>query len=70
MAMHAAKLKNSPRLQRVDKFLSDLRPHTTRDIIRGADVCAVNSCVAELRANGRTINGHWHDGKFYYRRVK
>lgn len=68
--MNAANLKKSARLQRVDEFLSDRRPHTTRDIIRGADVCAVNSCIAELRANGRQINGHWHEGKFYYRRVR
>ena len=50
--MHAARLDTSPRLQRVLEFLSDRREHTTRDIVIGARVCAVNSCIAELRANG------------------
>ncbi len=29
--------------------------HNTLDILIGAGVCAVNSCVSELRANGLTI---------------
>lgn len=53
--MNAARLDSSPRLRRVLDFLSDLREHTTRDIVVGAHVCAVNSCVAELRANGFDI---------------
>jgi hypothetical protein len=48
----AAKLESSPRLQRVHALLSDGRPRTTRDIVTGAHVCAVNSCIAELRENG------------------
>ena len=53
--MKAAKLDSSPRLQRVLGFLWDMQEHTTRDIVAWAHVCAVNSCVAELRANGFRI---------------
>ena len=53
--MNAAHLDTSPRLQRVLGFLSDRREHTTRDIVIGAQVCAVNSCIAELRMNGFDI---------------
>lgn len=53
--MHAAKIDRSPRLQRVLECLADGRWRTTREIMLDADVCAVNSCVAELRANGRDI---------------
>lgn len=52
--MKAAKL-TSPRLQRVLTLLKDGRPHTTREIVRKARVCAVNSCIAELRENGAEI---------------
>lgn len=68
--MNAASLKKSERLKRVDKFLADCRPHTTLEIVQGANVCAVNSIVAELRANGRTINCHRHKDKWFYRRVR
>lgn len=52
--MHNAKLSTSKRLQRV---LSALQkgPRTTRQLIEEAHVCAVNSIIAELRANGYTI---------------
>ena len=53
--MHNARLADSPRLQRVARVLSDLKPHTTRDIIRSACVCAVNSAISELRANGMKV---------------
>ena len=53
--MHAASVKRSPRLQRVRALLSDGRWYSTRDILAGAHVCAVNSCVAELRVNGFEI---------------
>jgi len=53
--MHAAKVDSSARLQRVLEVLLDYKPHTTRDIIREAFCCAVNSCIAELRANGYDI---------------
>lgn len=53
--MRAARIEHSPRLQRVAELLSDGRWYSTLDIIVGAGVCAVNSCVAELRANGLAI---------------
>lgn len=53
--MRAANIANSPRLQRVLGVLFDGEWHSTRTIIRRADVCAVNSCVAELKA---PINGY------------
>lgn len=53
--MHSATIEKSPRLQRVLAVLLDNKKHTTRDIIRKASVCAVNSCVSELRANGISI---------------
>lgn len=52
--MHAAKI-TSERLQRVNRLLSDRRPHSTRDIMRRTHVCAINSCVAELRQYGADI---------------
>lgn len=53
--MRAASL-SSDRLQRVLGVLKDGKPHTTRQIVRRASVCAVNSCVAELRENGAEID--------------
>jgi hypothetical protein len=54
--MHAAKLENSPRLQRVLAFLRRSTRPTTRDIIQACDVCAVNSIIAELKSNGFVID--------------
>lgn len=53
--MHAARLDRSPRLRRVYALLEDGDWYSTRQIIRSADVCAVNSIIAELRQNGATI---------------
>lgn len=50
--MHAARLGHSERLRRVRALLADGVPRSTREIIHGAGVCAVNSIVAELRHNG------------------
>ena len=55
MTMHAASLERSARLRRVRDLLADGREHSTLDIVREAQVCAVNSIVAELRANGLDI---------------
>lgn len=67
--MNAAPL-TSPRLQRVLAVLKDGRPHTTRSLIREANVCSVSSCIAELRCHGAVIDchremvgGNW---RFYY----
>jgi hypothetical protein len=58
--MHAAKISRSNRLLRVLNLLQarGSRGATTRDIIDAAHVCAVNSVVAELRANGFVIECH------------
>ncbi len=53
--MKAARLENSARLRRVADLLADGREYSTLDIIIGAGVCAVNSCIAELRDNGFVI---------------
>jgi hypothetical protein len=52
--MHAATM-TSERLQRVKRLLADGKPHSTREIMRRAHVCAINSCVAELRECGAEI---------------
>lgn len=65
--LHFAHLSSSRRLQRVLAVLRDGRPHTTREIVRRADVCAVNSIVSELRANGFAIDCTMKArGKFIY----
>jgi hypothetical protein len=53
--MHAAKIDDSPRLQKVRDFLRRNGSATTLEIIKGCNVCAVNSIIAELRANGFTV---------------
>ena len=66
--MHAALIANSPRLQRAATLLADGRWHSTREIIEGANVCAVSSCAAELRANGLPVETEWRGHVCYYRR--
>ena len=48
---HAGNLDTCPRLQRVYSFLRQRKgkPVTTMQIIRGANVAAVNSIIHELR---------------------
>ncbi len=53
--MRAARIDRSPRLQRAHALLSDGRERSTLEIITGAGVCAVNSVISELRANGYYI---------------
>jgi hypothetical protein len=53
--MHTAKVETSQRLQRVLAVLDRGGWWSTRGIMYAAHVCAVNSCVAELRANGYRI---------------
>lgn len=65
--MKAAKLESSPRLQRVLDVLMTGRDLTTLDIIVEAGVCAVNSCVAELRANGYDIRCRRAGDLWFYR---
>ena len=72
--MHAGRIEKSARLQRVHAFLADGRWHSTRDVMVGANVCAVNSCVSELRANGVAIECQQQmvlgARVFYYRLTK
>lgn len=53
--MHAARIEDSPRLQKVRDFLRRVGSATTLEIVQGCGVCAVNSIIAELRANGFNI---------------
>ena len=53
--MHAARLERSPRLRRVHELLIDGREYSTLEIVDAARVCAVNSIISELRANGMNI---------------
>ena len=54
--MHSARFKRSPRLQRVHALLSDGVEHSTLEISIRAEVCAVNSCISELRDQGAEIH--------------
>ena len=69
--MHYATLKRSPRLQRVHAVLKRGGWWSTRQLLQEANVCAVNSCIAELRANGCDIEcqHQYQDGQrlFFYR---
>jgi len=68
--MNAAKLEKSERLQRVDALLSSGKQYSTLEIVQMACVCAVNSIVAELRANGRKITcKRFGDQWFYWMEV-
>lgn len=53
--MRHARLSSSARLQAVLSALQSAGELSTRQIILRAGVCAVNSCIAELRANGAII---------------
>ena len=50
--IHAAKIENSPRLQRFYSALRKGARLTTRELIQKANICNPNTCSAELRANG------------------
>jgi hypothetical protein len=69
-AMNSANIEKSDRLQRVYKLLSKGGEFTTLDIIYKAGVCAVNSIVSELRANGYNIKCERRANKWFYRLVK
>jgi hypothetical protein len=65
--MNAAHLGSSERLQRVFKLLSKGGEYTTLEIIQQAGVCAVNSVISELRANGFDISCERRHNKWFYR---
>lgn len=53
--MKCAKIDKSPRLQRIVKFLSDNKPHTTMAIQIACRVVSVATCISELKKNGLNI---------------
>lgn len=60
--MHNASLESSPRLQRtLEALLAGER--TTLEIAIEAQVCAVNSCIAELRECGFKISCRQSGGR-------
>lgn len=65
--MKAARIETSDRLQRVLLLLADGREYSTLDIVMAAGVCAVNSCIAELRANGYDIRCQRVGERWLYR---
>ena len=64
--MNAASIEKSKRLQRVDDMLSTGKRFSTMEIIRYAEVAAVNSIISELRANGRQIKCERKGDVWYY----
>jgi biotin operon repressor len=68
--VRAARLDKSERLQRVLSLLQDGREHSTMDIIERANVCAVNSIISELRANGQQIHSRTRERIWYYQLEK
>lgn len=69
--MHSARLETSERLKRVLAVLAPGTPKTTRQIVREAHVCAVDSIISELRANGFRIEcEHVKKGRFRYRLIR
>ena len=67
--MHAARLTKSKRLKRVMSVLKDRNKHSTWNIMITAKVCAVNSVVSELRANGKDIVCRRVGDVWFYRLV-
>jgi len=64
--MNAARLSKSDRLQRVDALLRSGKQYSTKEISNRTDVYAINSAVAELRANGRPISCKRFGSAWYY----
>ncbi len=64
--MNAARLEKSDRLRRVLRALKSNCHLTTRDLIEKTGCCAINSCVAELRANGYGITCRRRGNVWWY----
>ena len=64
--MNSARLDKSDRLNRVLKLLEVGGEFSTLDIIRHANVCAVNSIISELRQNGINIACQRKGPYWYY----
>lgn len=65
--MNYANLETSKRLQRVAKYLKDGNWHSTMDVIKNANVCAVSTAIAELRSNGLRIKCKRENDKWLYK---
>lgn len=65
--MNYARLDKSERLQRVLSLLKNGGEYSTMDIITKASVCAVNSIIAEIRANGYAVECHRRGYVWYYK---
>lgn len=71
--MNHARIESSLRLRRLGAALSVGGWLTTRDIVRKARVMAVSAAVAELRANGWSVQCRRRNGRdvvYEYRAVK
>lgn len=73
--MHAARLATSPRLRRALWALREAKGEiSTFELSRRAMICAVNSVIAELRANGCEIacaqRVEGGERRFYYTLLK
>lgn len=66
MRTHAARVDHSARLARLLAALDDGIEHTTLDLMQSSHICAVNSCIAELRANGYTISCSRRGDRWFY----
>ena len=64
--MNYANIEKSLRLQKVITVLKDKKWHSTMDIIKRAEVCAVNSIITELRLNGFDIKCKRDANKWLY----
>lgn len=73
MSFHAARLKSSPRLQRVLMHLKRKGHHgsTTAQIVAATGVMSASTVISELRANGHPtackFEGVTKDGRKIYR---
>lgn len=73
--MNHAKIHSSPRLQRALKALRAARGEiSTMELIARANICAVNSVIAELRANGckitcRVVHMPTGERRFFYKLI-
>lgn len=71
--MHAGRVSSSERLTLILTELrkSGSRGATTRELIRSTGMCAINSCISEIRANGYevrcTCDGRNEHGSMVYR---
>ena len=65
--MNAANPHKSERLKRVIRLLKKRREFSTLEIIQRANVCAVNSIIAELRQAGHKITCQRRGDRWFYR---